>query len=98
MDLDTPKWTAKVWMYHSGVKTPKRIKKNPAEKNAKAGSLKYFRSTNGPGSRGGRRERRIKLQKIRMGRVMKATRRAAQSNPREGLSIMAEMMMGHIYG
>jgi hypothetical protein len=84
-------------MYHSGVKTPRRMKKKPAQKKLNAGSLKYFRSIRGPGSRRGRRLFRIRLQKIRIGRLMKATNLAAQSKPREGLSIMAEMMMGHIY-
>ena len=84
-------------MYHSGVNTPRRMKKKPAQKKLNAGSLKYLRSTSGPGSRGGRRLRRIRLQKIRIGRLMNATNRAAQSKPRDGLSMMAEMMMGHIY-
>jgi len=61
------------------------MKKNPNEKNEKAGSLKYFKSMRGPGRRRGRRDLRTILQKMRMGSEMNATIRADHANPREGL-------------
>jgi hypothetical protein len=75
---------------------PRRIKKKPMEKKLKAGSLKYLKSSIGPGSRGGRRERRIRLHAMRMGRSMNATILADHANPRDGTFMIFEMIMGQI--
>jgi hypothetical protein len=75
---------------------PRRIKKNPMEKKVKAGSLKYLKSTIGPGSRGGRRERSMRLQAMRIGRLMNATILADHANPREGTFMIFEMIIGQI--
>jgi hypothetical protein len=61
------------------------MKKKPKEKNENAGSLKYLRSRIGPGRRGGRRDFKTKLQKIRIGSEMNATIRTDHANPRDGL-------------
>ena len=62
----------------------------------KAGSLKYLKSSIGPGSRGGRRDRRIKLQQMRIGRLIKATILADHANPKDGTFIIFEIIIGHI--
>ena len=66
------------------------------EKKVNAGSLKYLKSRIGPGSRGGRRDRSIKLQQMRMGRLMNATILADHANPKEGTFIIFEIIIGHI--
>jgi hypothetical protein len=64
------------------------MKKNPIEKKVNAGSLKYLKSSIGPGLRGGSRLLSIKLHKRRIGRLMNATILEDHAKPREGLSMI----------
>ena len=60
---------------------PHRIKKNPMEKKVKAGSLKYLKSTIGPGFRRGSRLLMRRLQITSKGRMMNATIRDDHAKP-----------------